>query len=226
MSFLSDRAATAPRALPSRRAGARPPAAARALSHRSPRRGRGHDRPRPCRREAPGASRPRRWTTGRSSASSWRFSGLPATPRYWIAFRCRSGLPAPRAMSVITLRACGRVALREHEQRALLELRRLRALQQLLQHRHGLRGVGVLQALDGEQLQLLVGLRLRPDRLPGGPPQLHLEGAGVAQPAALGNVRGEIRESSQGVGVLGELGLRVGEPVHRGVDTALAAAAT
>ena len=87
-------------------------------------------------------------------------------------------------MSVITCARIGRGALREHEQRAFLEPRRLRALQQLLQHRHGLRWVGVLQALDGEQLQLLVGLRLGPDRLPGGAPQLHLEGAGVAQPAA------------------------------------------
>ena len=77
-----------------------------------------------------------------------------------------------------------RVALREHEQRALLQARRLRALQDLLEHRHGLLGIGMLQPLQREQLQLLVGFGLGTHRLSGALTHLELERLGVGDPLA------------------------------------------
>ena len=74
------------------------------------------------------------------------------------------------------------------------------------------------QPLQRQQLQLLVGLRLGPHRLPDALAHLEFEGAGVAEPAARRMALGELRQRRQRVGLLPELALRVGGPVHRGVD--------
>ena len=58
-------------------------------------------------------------------------------------------------------------------------------VQDLLEHRHGLFGIRVLQTLDGEQLQLFIRFRFGPRRLAGVLAHLQLERLGVADPAAL-----------------------------------------
>src|SRR5438876_12297758 len=54
----------------------------------------------------------------------------------------------------------GGAALGEDEEGALLQLRRRAGLQELLEERNGALGIGVEQAVDGHQLQVLVVLGL------------------------------------------------------------------
>ena len=111
-----------------------------------------------------------------------------------------------------------RVALREHEQRARLELRRRGALQDLLEHRHGLFGIRMLQALDREQLQLFIRFGFGTRRLAGVLAHLQFERLRVADPAALREALDQILHRGERVGLLVQLVERVGLPVERGVD--------
>ena len=79
-------------------------------------------------------------------------------------------------------------------------------------------GIRVLQALDGEQLQLFIRLRFGPRRLAGVLAHLELERLGVADPAALREALDQILHRRERVGLLIQLVERVGLPVERGVD--------
>ena len=76
----------------------------------------------------------------------------------------------------------------------------------------------MLQALDGEQLQLFIRLGLGPRRLAGVLAHLELERLGVADPAALREALDQILHRGERVGLLIQLVERVGLPIERGVD--------
>ena len=80
----------------------------------------------------------------------------------------------------------GQTALRQHEQRALLQLGRLRALQQVFEQRQRALGVGLHDAVKRHQLEVLVGFAFGRHGLPGGLLDFDLERLGVVEPAAAG----------------------------------------
>ena len=76
----------------------------------------------------------------------------------------------------------------------------------------------MLQALDGEQLQLFIRFRFGTRRLAGVLAHLQLERLRVADPAALREALDQILHRGERVGLLVQLVERVGLPVERGVD--------
>ena len=92
-----------------------------------------------------------------------------------MALRCRSGLPAPFATLAIICRASGELLCASTKSARSFSRGDVRALEDLLEHRHRLLGIGVLQALEREQLQFLVALGLRTNRLTDALPHLQFE---------------------------------------------------
>ena len=89
-------------------------------------------------------------------ASSRRASSLPIIPIYRMAARWRSGLESPSAMLAQNLSRLRRPALGEHEERSFFEFRRAIALEELLQNGQRLLRVGLHQAVDGDEFEILV----------------------------------------------------------------------
>ena len=89
-------------------------------------------------------------------ASAAMSSASPAMPSVFTASR-RSSIGCPvLAMRTRISRARGDGALREHEERTLLDTRRGASRQELLEHGHGLLGFDLHQAVQGVELQLFV----------------------------------------------------------------------
>ena len=113
-----------------------------------------------------------------------------------------------------------RIALRQHEERAFLQLRRAGAGEQLLEHRDRLFRRLVLQRGDRHQLEVFVGLVLGPHRLPGVPTDFSFECLRLFEVAALRIVTRERCNRRQRFGALTEAILRIGLPVERRVRPA------
>jgi hypothetical protein len=127
-----------------------------------------------------------------------------------------------------------RVALRQHEEGPLLELQRMVAGEEALQDRDGLGRIGLHQAVEGVELQVLVvggaarrGARRSRARAPAhrhrdagagrrGPraAELDLQGPRVVEPRALRVGALEGRDGGQSLGAAVELRLRPGLPVE------------
>jgi len=76
----------------------------------------------------------------------------------------------------------------------------------------------VLQALDGQQLQLLIGLGARIRCLAGVLADLEFEGFCVGDPTALREALDEVLHRGQRIGLLRQLVEGVGFPVEGGVN--------
>ena len=136
---------------------------------------------------------------------------------YCTALTCSSGLFAlPRATFSSVARASGARALRQHEERSLLQAHRPDVVDHLHQQRHRALGGGLLQALDGEQLELVVA-GLHRHRLARALPHLQLQRPRVRHPAARREGLEQLAHGGQRVGVAVHLVERVGAPVHRRV---------
>jgi hypothetical protein len=77
----------------------------------------------------------------------------------------------------------------------------------------------VLQALNGEQLQLFVRLRLGRHRLTGALTDLNLEGARVGEPSARREGFEELGDGGERFRLTIELVERIGTPIQRGVGS-------
>ena len=116
-----------------------------------------------------------------------------------MAFICRSGLLLPRAQLARGSRAAFRgIALRQHEQGALLQLGRLIAVQKFFEHRQGTLRIAVHQAVEGHQLEIFVGLGVGIDLLAGSLLHLQLERLGIVHPAAARIGLAQVAEGGQG----------------------------
>ena len=111
-----------------------------------------------------------------------------------------------------------RVALAEHEQRAVFHFRRVGAGQHLLDAPAApARDRCCMMPAQRHQLQLLVVLRRGRDRLARRLAHFDFERLGVLQPAAVGELLAEIGQRGQRLGALAELRQAVGLPVDRRV---------
>ena len=138
-----------------------------------------------------------------------------------MAFSWRSGPDLPRATSARIPASARRAALRQHEEGALLQLRRRGAVQHLFEQRHRPLRLGVHQAVDRHQLQVLVVARGLPQHRPArGGPDLELQGARLLAPRALREPGRELPEDREGFVPAPLLVARVGQPVERPVRAA------
>ncbi len=109
----------------------------------------------------------------------------------------------------------GRAALRQHEQRLLLQAVRGVALEHLFQQRHGALGVGVHQAVDGDELEVLVGLLLGLHRQTRAAPRPQLERLGLLDPAAVGKRARQLLQRFERFALQPLFVLRIRFPIKR-----------
>ena len=110
-----------------------------------------------------------------------------------------------------------RTGLAEDEQRALLQLRRLMAVEDAFEDGDGALGIAVHQAVDGHQLHVFIVDVLRLDLLAGGLADFDFERLAVLDPFRLRIRLLELQQRRQRLGTRAHLSLRVREPVERGV---------
>ena len=108
-----------------------------------------------------------------------------------------------------------RLTLRQHKQRPALQLVRLVATQDFLQDRHRLLLVLLHQRIQGQQLQVLVGLSLRRYGLAALAPDFDLQRATLIQPPALRIALPQFAACAQRIRRLSFLIFRVSLPVER-----------
>ena len=96
-----------------------------------------------------------------------------------MALRWRSGWACPRAMSVSMSRASAESLWLSTNSARSRSLGERLAREELLEQGEGPRGVGVEQAVERDQLEVVVGRVLRLRALAGGLADLHLQGAAL-----------------------------------------------